>query len=185
MFVKLKSITVPSALCLVLAGSCQFAFAQPATSSAQVADLGAGIPDAAVIKEGLFPEAACQELRDNGFICMGVKPTVTFSLPAVAFAFGSAVLPESLKRQLDVFAEVLSSNRGFKHKVRIVGHADSSGSEAGNTLLSQRRAEEVKRYLVANGAEGAMLDAAGVGSKDLLKPTAPTSAENRRVTLGR
>lgn len=183
------SATTHCALALVLAASSQLASAQAdptaAPSAPVTADLGSSLPDAQAIREGLFPEDKCEELRASGFKCMGVKPTVTFSLPAVAFAFGSAVLPDSLKRQLDVFAEVLSSKRGAKQTVRIVGHADSSGSAAGNTALSQKRAEEVKRYLVTKGADDKMLAADGVGSKDLLKPDAPTSAENRRVTLGR
>lgn len=151
----------------------------------QVADLGTSVPDAAMIKEGLFPEDACEELVKSGFKCMGFKPAVTFSLPAVAFAVGSAVLPDALKRQLDVFADVLIAKRGSAQKVHVVGHADSSGSDAANTALSKRRADEVKRYLVGKGVDGNLLDAQGVGSRDLIKPDAPTSAENRRVTLGR
>ncbi|MCV2355969.1 OmpA family protein [Paucibacter sp. B2R-40] len=116
---------------------------------------------------------------------MGFKPATTFSLSAVAFAIGSATLPESLKQQLDVFAEVLKGKTGSTKKIRIVGHADSSGEEAANLALSQRRAEEVKRYLVNKGVDAGMFDVAGVGSKELLKPGMPTAAENRRVTVGR
>lgn len=169
---------------LALAGSTA-AWAQAASTESRVVDVGSGVVDAETIKEGLFPLEHCEELRKNGFKCMGVKPTVTFSLPAVAFAFGSAVLPQSLMRQLDVFAEVLSANRTLPYTIRIVGHADASGTEEGNRVLSQRRAEEVRRYLVSKGADGGKLDVAGVGSKDLLKPDTPTSADNRRVTLGR
>ncbi|PND36724.1 hypothetical protein C1O66_03650 [Paucibacter aquatile] len=150
-----------------------------------VLDLGSKVPDLTAVKEGLFPEDMCEELIKNGFKCMGFKPATTFSLSAVAFALGSAVLPDSLKQQLDVFAEVLKAKRGAAQKIRIVGHADSSGNEAGNLQLSQRRAEEVKRYLVNKGADAGMLEVTGVGSKDLLRPEAPTAAENRRVTLGR
>lgn len=185
----LKNLTILSThfgLGLMLAASATLVSAQTTLASApETADLGTSIPDRDSIRDGLFPEDKCAELVASGFKCMGVKPTVTFSLPAVAFAFGSAVLPDSLKRQLDVFAEVLSSKRGSNQTVRIVGHADSSGSASGNTSLSQKRAEEVKRYLVTKGAEDKMLSADGVGSKDLLKPDTPTSAENRRVTLGR
>lgn len=160
------------------------ASAASATAPA-VLDLGSKVPDLSAVKEGLFPEDMCEELIKNGFKCMGFKPATTFSLSAVAFALGSAVLPDSLKQQLDVFAEVLKAKRGSAQKIRIVGHADSSGNEAGNLQLSQRRAEEVKRYLVNKGADAGMLEVKGVGSKDLLRPEAPTAAENRRVTLGR
>ncbi len=115
----------------------------------------------------------------------GVTSSTTFSLPAVAFEIGSAILPDSLKRQLDVFAEVLSSKRGSKQIVRIIGHAYATGTDAGNAALSKRRADEVKRCLVARGADTAMLMTKGVGSRELLKPNAPTSPTTRRVTLGR
>ncbi|CAN5413764.1 hypothetical protein BH11PSE9_BH11PSE9_38150 [soil metagenome] len=176
------------AAALVFGAMTSIAWAQTtatAADSASVQDLGTKIPDAASVKEGLFPEDACEELRASGFKCMGVKPAMTFSLPAAAFALGSAVLPDMLKRQLDVFGEVLSSKKGSQQKVRIVGHADASGSAEGNLALSQRRAEAVKAYLVTKGAEADMLQPAGVGSADLKNAGNPTAPENRRVTLGR
>ncbi|CAN5317940.1 hypothetical protein BH11PSE10_BH11PSE10_13510 [soil metagenome] len=170
----------------------QLAFAQAAppttepTRPAITEDLGSSVPDAKAVREGLFPEDKCADAQRDKFICMGgIKPSTTFSLPAVAFALGSAILPDSLKRQLDVFAEVLSSKRGSTQTVRIIGHADTTGTAAGNAALSQRRADEVKRYLVGKGADSAMLVTQGVGSRELLKPDAPTSPDNRRVTLGR
>jgi outer membrane protein OmpA-like peptidoglycan-associated protein len=161
--------------------------AAPAATAitAPMTDLGNKVPDAIALKEGLFPEDMCEELIKSGFKCMGFKPATTFSLSAVAFAIGSAALPDSLKQQLDVFADVLKGKTGSTKKIRIVGHADSSGDEANNLALSQRRAEEVKRYLVNKGVDAGIFDVAGVGSKDLLKPEAPTAAENRRVTVGR
>jgi OOP family OmpA-OmpF porin len=159
--------------------------AAPAAATAPLTNLGSKVPEASLIKEGLFPEDMCEELVKSGFKCMGFKPATTFSLSAVAFALGSAVLPESLKQQLDIFADVLKGKKGSAQKIRIIGHADSSGVEASNVALSQRRADEVKRYLVNKGVDASMLEVAGLGSKDLLKPEAPTSAENRRVTVGR
>lgn len=156
-----------------------------AALAAPMTDLGSKVPDANALKEGLFPEDICDELIKSGFKCMGFKPATTFSLSAVAFALGSAALPESLKQQLDVFADVLKGKTGTAKKIRIVGHADSSGEQAANLALSQRRAEEVKRYLVNKGVDASMFEVAGVGSKDLLKPETPTAAENRRVTVGR
>ena len=39
-------------------------------------DIGAQVPDAQAIKEGLFPEDQCKELEANGFKCMGVKASI-------------------------------------------------------------------------------------------------------------
>lgn len=154
-------------------------------SADQAQDLGTMVPSAADIKEGLFPEDACKELEASGFKCMGFKPAIRYSLPASSFALGSAVVPDGLKRQLDVFADVLRSKRGSGRQVRVVGHADASGSQAGNLSLSRARANAVKAYLVQKGAEAQMLIAEGVGAARPKNSSNPMSPENRRVEIGR
>lgn len=180
------------AACLltVALGAAPAAWAQesaaPADAAAPAAvDVGNAVPDAASVKEGLFPEDACKELEASGFKCMGFKPAIKYSLPASSFALGSALLPELLKRQLDVFAEVLKGKRGSGRQVKIVGHADASGSQAGNLTLSQRRAESVRSYLVQKGADPGMLQAVGLGSAEPKNRSNPYSSENRRVEIGR
>jgi OmpA-OmpF porin, OOP family len=152
--------------------------AQPAV------DMGSKVPDAAAIKEGLFPEDACKELEASGLKCMGVKPAIRYSLPASAFRLGSADLPGLLKRQLDVFASVLQGKRSSDRKVKVIGHADASGTDAANVSLSLRRAEAVKGYLVQKGADPGMLKVEGQGAKQLKNPAHPKAAENRRVEIG-
>jgi OOP family OmpA-OmpF porin len=156
-------------------------------ASAQSAsvDVGSQVPEAGAVKEGLFPEDACKELEANGFKCMGFKPAVKYSLPASSFRIGSAELPELLKKQLDVFADVLKGKSGSGRQVRVIGHADASGTVEANQALSLRRAEAVKSYLVSKGADPGMLVIVGVGSKDLKNAANPTAAENRRVEIGR
>lgn len=151
----------------------------------QAVDLSTTTVDAAAIKEGLFPDDACKELEANGFKCMGFKPAIKYSLPASSFALGSAVVPELLKRQLDVFAEVLRGKRGADRQVKIVGHADASGSQAGNLSLSQRRADSVRAYLVQKGVDAKLLIALGLGSAEPKNKVNPFSSENRRVEIGR
>jgi outer membrane protein OmpA-like peptidoglycan-associated protein len=148
-------------------------------------DVGSQVPEAKEVKEGLFPEDACKELEASGFKCMGFKPAVRYSLPASSFRVGSAELPELLKKQLDVFADVLKTKKGSGRQVRVIGHADASGTPEVNQSLSQRRAEAVKSYLVLRGAEPDMLVAVGVGAKDPKNTANPTAAENRRVEIGR
>jgi outer membrane protein OmpA-like peptidoglycan-associated protein len=148
-------------------------------------DVGSQVPDATAVKEGLFPEDACKELEANGFKCMGFKPAIRYSLPASSFKIGSAELPELLKKQLDVFADVLKGKKGTGRQVRVIGHADASGTPEANQALSIKRAEAVKSYLVQRGADADMLVVVGVGSKDLKNAANPTSAENRRVEIGR
>ena len=161
-------------------GGATAAFAQSSS-----VDVGSQVPDTGAVKEGLFPEDACKELEANGFKCMGFKPAVKYSLPASSFKLGSAELPELLKKQLDVFADVLKGKSGSGRQVRVIGHADASGTPEANQALSLRRAEAVKSYLVSKGADADMLVVVGVGSKDLKNAANPTAAENRRVEIGR
>lgn len=172
---------------LAFAAAClasPLAWSQASTASDAV-DMGNQVPEAAAVKEGLFPEDACKELQANGFKCMGFKPAIRYSLPASSFKVGSAELPEMLKKQLDVFADVLRTKSGSGRQVRVTGHADASGTAEANQALSLRRAEAVKAYLVDKGADAEMLLIVGLGSKELKNASNPTAAENRRVEIGR
>jgi outer membrane protein OmpA-like peptidoglycan-associated protein len=155
-----------------------------AAQAQETVEVGSAVPSVNAVKEGLFPEDACEQLVAAGFKCMGFKPAVRFSLPALAFKVGSAEIPDGLRKQLDVFAEALASKRGSGKTVRIEGHADASGANEGNQQLSQKRAEEVKRYLVSRGADDSMLTAVGLGAS-APKVKDPFAAENRRVEIGR
>ena len=153
--------------------------------TAEAVDMGQSVLDAKTLAEGLFPEDQCEQLKAAGFKCMGFKPTMRYSLPATSFKVGSADLPDSLKRQLEVFADVLKSRRGSGKMVRIEGHADASGVAAANLSLSQKRAEAVREYLVEKGADPAMLTPVGVGANVPKNTKDPFSPENRRVEIGR
>lgn len=167
---------------------CLVAMAAAAALSAQASDaidMGQTTPDAKAISEGLFPEDGCEQLKAAGFKCMGFKPAVRYSLPASSFKVGSAELPDSLKKQLEVFAEVLKSRKGSGKVVRVEGHADASGAAAANVQLSQKRAEAVRDYLVELGADRAMIAPVGVGAAAPKNTSDPFAPENRRVEIGR
>lgn len=157
----------------------------PLAMAADSQDVGDKLPDAAAIKEGLFPEDSCKELEAAGYKCMGFKPAVRYSLPASSFKVGSADLPDMLRKQLDVFASVLSTKRGTGRVIRVEGHADASGAADANLALSQRRADAVKSYLVDKGADPSMLDAVGMGARAPKDGSDPYAPVNRRVEIGR
>ena len=179
------ALTLCRALPLLALVSALASGSASAQSTAQSVDVGTTVPDASAVKDGLFPEDACKELEASGFKCMGFKPAIRYSLPASSFKVGSAELPELLKKQLDVFADVLRSKRGSGRQVRVVGHADASGTAEANEALSLKRAEAVKAYLVQEGADGNMLLIIGQGAKEPVNPANPLAAENRRVEIGR
>ncbi len=68
-------------------------------------------------------------------------------------------------------------------KIRIEGHTDSRGSNEKNMTLSQRRAESVMKYLIAEGIDPNRLEAKGWGEDHPLVPndTPENMQTNRRV----
>lgn len=69
--------------------------------------------------------------------------------------------------------------------VQIVGYTDTVGSDADNQKLSERRAAEIKKALVALGLPVQDARTTGRGEHDLAKPTADNvdEPENRRVEV--
>lgn len=102
------------------------------------------------------------------------------SLP-VQFAFDSANILPAARPQLDALANGIRMLPAAQ-KVVIEGHTDATGSDFYNEQLSKRRAEAVKRYLVAMHAiEPARLRAVGLGKTLPLRGRDPHAPENRRV----
>lgn len=107
------------------------------------------------------------------------KPS-SLALP-VQFAFDSADILPAAKSQLDALAEGIRLLPADK-LVLIEGHTDAAGSDEYNEKLSQRRAQAVKRYLVAqHGIEPQRLRAIGLGEYRPLEGRDPHAPENRRV----
>ena len=109
--------------------------------------------------------------------------SLSLSLSGVNFDNDSAnLLPEG-ERILDEAVVALKEDPAAT--VEIQGHTDSSGSDAYNLALGERRATSVKDYLVAQGVNG---DALTVKSYGETEPVADNGtpegrAENRRVVL--
>ena len=103
----------------------------------------------------------------------------------VRFSVDSAELPPDGMSALATFSEELAS-RNENVFVEVQGHTDSTGSEAHNLALGERRAMAVQRYLNRNG--GVPLHRMSVISYGESQPIADESTQegralNRRVTL--
>lgn len=88
-------------------------------------------------------------------------PPILLTLTGVNFRFDSAELEPAAEGILDQAVEALNKARSVT--VRIEGHADSTGPEAYNLKLSERRAESVQAYLVAHGIAASRMTTAGRG----------------------
>jgi len=105
-------------------------------------------------------------------------------LKAISFPVGKEVIMPS---NYSLLSKAQRAIRTFGEPSLVIeGHTDSTGSEDRNQHLSQRRAESVRAYLVANGTlPQEKIIAVGYGSKRPLasNKTAEGRAINRRIDV--
>lgn len=106
---------------------------------------------------------------------------------AMLFGHDSAELSNDAKAVIDERIQTLRGRARLTSKMRIEGHTDSSGSEAYNLQLSQRRAQAVADYIVSQSYRVTASDIEVVG-KGESEPVASNAtpegrAENRRVDI--
>lgn len=104
-------------------------------------------------------------------------------LKGVTFKTGGTELTDNAKNVLDGVAEELKKFPEIKAEVQ--GHTDSTGNEAFNLSLSQKRAQAVMDYLVSQGVPAAQLTAKGYGQSAPIadNKTADGRQKNRRVEM--
>ena len=107
---------------------------------------------------------------------------VTFE-SGILFASNSSTLNSASRTSLDKFATSLQNNPDTD--VKIYGHTDSSGSDAINNPLSQRRAESVYNYLLSKGISGNRIVSQGFGSTQPVSDNSKAAGrtQNRRVEV--
>ena len=110
--------------------------------------------------------------------------TLMVSFPAnVTFDVDSAAIRPGFYRTLDDVSATL--NRYPQSYLDVIGHTDSTGSEAYNQALSERRAGSVSNHFRSRGVDPARIAAYGVGETLPIASNATVSGrqENRRVEL--
>jgi outer membrane protein OmpA-like peptidoglycan-associated protein len=105
------------------------------------------------------------------------------SLPNVQFKTNEDILLPTSAIELQKLAEYLIKNEELT--AEILGHTDNVGDSESNKILSQKRAESIKRFLVSLGVNGKRLAAIGKGDS---QPKSSNDSEegrlmNRRVEV--
>jgi OOP family OmpA-OmpF porin len=122
-------------------------------------------------------------------ICIGTIEECNKDQPAPAgldmlinFDLDSADLTEQARQSLNEFAKALKDNRLRAATFVVEGHTDARGEAVYNDKLSERRAQAVSAFLLANGVDASRVEAVGLGEQkprvaDIYDPV------NRRVEM--
>lgn len=149
---------------------------------------GAGLGGLAGAGIGAYMDRQERELRAR---TAGTDVQVTrqgdnlvLNIPSgITFAYDSADVQPEFRRTLDQVAATLAQyNETF---VDVYGHTDSTGSDAYNEALSQRRATSVADYLSGHGVHPARIGTRGYGETQPIasNDTDAGRAANRRVEI--
>jgi len=111
-----------------------------------------------------------------------IEKEIPIRINNIFFAVGSAELQESSYPELQRLVGIVQQ---MGVGIEISGHTDNTGNDALNQELSQKRAEEVRRYLISHGCKEDQITAVGYGSS---RPVADNESEegrreNRRVEM--
>ena len=111
---------------------------QAATEARNRADAAAALGEQNAGKIGVVDQK-----NDQKFANLDNYQLVTTE--AVLFPLGKSTLTRDAKQQLDQIGEQIKNNKNYVMEVR--GFTDKTGSAQSNVVLSQKRADEVVRYL--------------------------------------
>ena len=154
----------------------------------QHALIGAGIGALAGGSIGYYMDKQEAELRaeleGTGVSVVRNGDNITLNMPGnVTFATDSSDLSPAFFNVLNSVGKVLAEYE--QTVVEVAGHTDSTGSNAYNQSLSERRANSVSTYLSGQGVMGQRLITLGMGET---RPVADNSSStgrqaNRRVEI--
>jgi len=101
----------------------------------------------------------------------------------ISFDTGRADIKTNLRPILDQFAQGLSGQPNTE--IRIVGHTDSTGSDAINNPLSVNRAASARDYLSSRGVDSRRVQIDGRGAREPIADnnTDAGRAKNRRIEI--
>lgn len=163
------------------------------TGGGRGAAIGAGVGAAAGAIGGNIWSRRMQEQKkqmEEATEGTGVEVTQTadnqlkLEIPSdISFDTGRADIKSNFRPVLDQFATSLKNNPNTY--VTIIGHTDSSGTDAINDPLSVNRAARTRDYLVNRGIAASRFTIAGRGSHEPIasNDTPANMAKNRRVEI--
>lgn len=129
-------------------------------------------------------EAALKNALGGSGVSVGRQgDDILMQMPDVTFDTGRATIKADYRSVLDDMALIL--NEYGDTSIRVIGHADSTGTPAVNQRLSESRARAVADYLQRKDVDVARLSTAGEGATRPVasNDTVEGRAQNRRVEI--
>ena len=138
---------------------------------------GDGIPDSA----DKCPDTPRGAKVDANGCPMEIDPGVRKLEQPVRFETNSTVIKRTSYGTLDKMVKALKEHP--EYSLRVIGHADSRGTDEYNQALSERRAGSVKRYFTGKQVDPARVVTEGRGESEPAAPntSAAGMSQNRRV----
>ena len=145
-------------------------------------------------KDDFFPFSSSLDLREET-VAIDVEKNVKIisfeemidnQIPVpisnLFFSSGSSRLKRLSFAELDRLVDILKKT---PLRVEITGHTDNIGSEEINLDLSQKRADQVKKYLVKKGCNPERIETVGKGALEPISDNESNEGrqKNRRVTI--
>lgn len=150
--------------------------------------LGAGIGAVAGAGVGYYMDEQERKLRQQtagtGINIIRDGDNLVLDMPSeITFGVNSANIDAGFRNTLDQVASTLTQYE--KTYVDVLGHTDSTGSDAYNQALSERRASSVADYLSSRGVQSARLATRGYGESQPKASNldAAGRSANRRVEI--
>ncbi|XOV92512.1 MAG: OmpA family protein [Bacteroidota bacterium] len=128
-----------------------------------------------------FNDISASDTISTGLTLTKIEAGAAIVLNNIFFDIDKAVLKTASYSELNKALELLKE--GKIKKIEIAGHTDSTGEDAYNQALSERRAKAVYNYFLNNGVSKDRLVAVGYGETQPKVPndTAANMQLNRRV----
>ncbi|MCG7599629.1 OmpA family protein [Halomonas sp. McH1-25] len=150
--------------------------------------IGAAVGAAAGSGIGYYMDRQEAQLRERlqgtGIGVERQGDNIVLNMPSsVTFGFDSSEITPEARQALNDAAAVMQQYP--ETRITIAGHTDSSGSDAYNQQLSERRAQSVGNYLMQNGVAAQRLTMVGYGESQPVASNANEQgrAQNRRVEI--
>jgi outer membrane protein OmpA-like peptidoglycan-associated protein len=130
-----------------------------------------------------IPTLKANEIYNDVSIIIQYEEESSFTLSDLHFETAKAIILKESYNELDELVNYLKLKTHLK--IEIAGHTDSDGAVDQNLILSQKRAEAVKNYLVNKGINANRMVAKGYGeSKPIAEnETLAGKALNRRTEI--